>query len=612
MAGRTITSMCLVEEESPAPLLVGREDGSIEFYASTDAAYFGKPLLTLYGHTKAVTAIFAASPEEAFTCAMDGTVRQWSTDPEQEEAKRCLKASKVATPLRCLRMHEGTIYTGGDDGCLHLIDGPRRASWPGHNDALSCMAVVGEDSQNIITGGYDNQIRVWDIKLGKTIRLLTGHQNHIKCLRLIAGGELLLSFGRDLTVKIWRLPEFGEEDEEDAAPVAADANRHATVSFTEPVNPTAAAAERPPSAEADGGEASGEAQGPALADPDAGIEAAGSLATDQYYAAVQAAKAVKSAMKTRPEPPIRQLRPVGTIEIPEVPHVVAATSNEAPYCYIGASDGYVLGMNVRALSRSVLLFLSRNEAKLRADTRETRLTLRLAVRAIKKRCRKAIQQKQRELLRAAKKARAAKRAEERKERAAARAAARAAKAANRAEEENDEEEEDEEEEDGDEAPGAEEEEEEEEEEQEEEEDPLALLDDAQREELASFRKEQEKERDDEIASLRGAATERNKAVEKIGLATYDTSRDQFFRLSFTSYKKIGGRGGAGAGGAARQHLLRRPVRLRQIRRHHAWHHVPVRAVHRCGMRIYTYILRICRCAGRPTSCFFFSGGEQPM
>ncbi|ESL09669.1 hypothetical protein TRSC58_02607 [Trypanosoma rangeli SC58] len=536
MTGRTITSMCIVEEDSPAPLLVGREDGSIELYASTDAACFGKPLLTLYGHTKAVTALLAPSLEEIVTCSMDGTVRQWSADQEQEETKRCLKTSKVPTPLRCLLVHDGALYTGGDDGCLYVIEGSRRVSWAGHNDVLSCISVVNGESQHLITGGYDNQIRVWDTRLGKTIRLLLGHQNHIKCLRVIAGGELLLSFGRDLTMKVWRLPEFDEENIEDVAPAATDTSRHATVSFTEPTQ-FQGATEPSTSAGADGGEESGEVKDDALTVNDESNDTADALVTDQYHAAVQATKAVRSAIKTRPDPPIRQLRPVGTIEIPEAPHVVAATSNEAAYCYIGASEGYVFGINVRALSRSVLQFLSRNAAKVRADIRETRATLQLSIRAIKKRYRKAVQEKKLELLRAARKTRAAKKAEERKERAAARAAARDARAARRAEEEDEEEDE----ENGDETPDAEEEEEtEEEEEEEEEEDPLALLDEAQREELATFRGEQEKKRDDEIESLRGAGRERNKAVEKVGLATYDTSRDQFFCLSFTSYKKIGG------------------------------------------------------------------------
>ncbi|PBJ74815.1 hypothetical protein BCY84_12175 [Trypanosoma cruzi cruzi] len=536
MAGRTITSMCTVEDESPAPLFVGREDGSIELYGSADAACFGKPSLILYGHTKAVTAMFAPSTDEVFSCSMDGTLRHWSTEKELEELKHCLNVSRVGTPLRCLMMHEGALYTGGNDGCLYAIEGSRRSSWPGHKDVLSCITVVAEDSQYVITGSYDNQIRVWDTRLAKTIRLLVGHQNHVKCLRVIGAGELLLSFGRDLTIKIWRLPEFGDEDEEDVAPSSPDNTRQATVSFREPTD-TTPLPDHPASTATDGGEESGEVPVKESSSPEVNPGSADESVNKHYRAAVQGAAAVKSAIKTRPQPPMRQLRCVGTIEIPEAPHVVAATSNEASYCHIGTSDGYVVGVNVRALSQSVLQFLSRNAAEVRADTRGTRLTLRLSIRSIKKRCRNAIQKKQLELLRAAKHARAKKKAEERKERVAARAAEREARAAKRAEEEDDDDEEEE-----DEEQDMEEEEEEEsdgDEEQEEEEDPLALLDDAQREELAVFRKQQEKERDEEIESLRKAAEERNKVVGKIGSATYDTTRDRFFFLSFTSYKKIG-------------------------------------------------------------------------
>ncbi|KEG08439.1 serine/threonine protein kinase [Trypanosoma grayi] len=530
MPGRTITSICLVVEESPVPLYVGREDGSVDHYVSPDAACCSRAALTFYGHTKAVTAIVAPSLDEVYTCSMDGSVRQWSPDRELDVAKRCLQVSWLPTPLRCLAMNEGILYTGGDDGCLHLIEGTRSSSWSGHKDALSCIAFGPEDSQLIITGGYDNQIRVWDAKLGKTIRLLIGHLNHVKCLRIAGGGELLFSFGRDLTMKIWRLPEHGDEAEEEAPLTPSEANRHATVSFQEPTDSKNTTNNNSKTAEAQ--EAQSDTEPPPDNEPPAAV--------DQYRAAAQLAAGVKSALKARPDPPIRQLYPVGTIEIPEAPHVVAAIRDEAAYCYVGTSDGYVLGINARALSRSVLQFLSRNAVRVRADTRETRTTLRLATRAIKRRCKKAIQLKQRELLRIAKKARAVKKAEERKERAAARAVARAEKAAARAAE-DDEEDEEEDEEEAEEDPEEDEqqEEDEEDEQEEEDEDPLALLDDTQREELKTFRQEQEKERDDEITKLRDAATERKAVVGAIAAATYDTARDQFFRLSFTSYKKIG-------------------------------------------------------------------------
>ncbi|ORC92814.1 serine/threonine protein kinase [Trypanosoma theileri] len=552
MAGRTITSLCLLTEENPPPLFVGREDGTVEQYYSPDAASYGKPVLTFYGHSKTVTGIAAPSFEEVYTCSMDGTIRQWSTDTDQEHTKRCVQVSNLSTPLRCMAVHEGRIYAGGNDGCLYVIEGSRTSAWSGHKDALSCIAFGVEEGQLIITGGYDNHIRVWDANLGKTIRVLVGHQNHVKCLRVAAAGELLFSFGRDLTMRIWRLPELTDETDEEPQYTGGDSGRQATVSFREPAVTSRKSAT----------EYTGSDSGPTATDEDSNDtkenkqESNSALegetgkndisAADLYRAAAKEAAKVKSALKVRPEPPIRQLKPVGTIEIPELPHLVTAMRDEAAYCFIGASDGYILGINARSLSKTVLQFLSRNTAKVRADTRETRQTLRLAINAIKKRCRKAIRDKKRELIRAAKKAKAAKKAEERKERAAARATARAekaaARAAARAEDDEDEEYEEEEADEDEEYDSQEGQEsgEDDEQQEEEEEDPLALLDDDQREELTTFRKAQEKERDDEILKLRTAAEKRNVEVGRIGSATFDTTRDQFFRLSFTNFKKIGG------------------------------------------------------------------------
>ncbi|KAH9577690.1 WD40 repeat [Trypanosoma melophagium] len=545
MAGRTITSLCLLTEENPPLLFVGREDGTVEQYYSPEAASSGTPVLTFYGHSKAVTAIAAPSIDEVFTCSMDGTFRQWSTDPEQEHTKRCVQVSNLSTPLRCLAVHESRLYAGGNNGCLYVIEGTRVSAWSGHKDVLSCIAFGVEEGQ-IITGGYDNHIRVWDANLGKTIRVLVGHQNHVKCLRIAAAGELLFSFGRDLTMRIWRLPELTDETDEEPQYTGGDPGRHATVSFRDPAVASSksineiTASDSVPAATDEGSGDNKENKRGSTSSADGETPKNDLSVADLYHAAAREAEKVKSALKVRPEPPIRQLKPVGTIEIPELPHVITAMSDEAAYYFLGASDGYILGINARSLSKTVLQFLTRNAATVRADKRETRLTLRLATHAIKKRCRKAIRAKKRELIRATKKAKAAEKAEERKERAAARAAARAEKAAARAaarEEDDEDEEYEEEEEEGEEDPDYDS--QEGEESGEENDDPLALLDDAQREEFTNFRKEQEKERDDEIMVLRNAAEKRNVEVARIAAATFDTTREQFFRLSFTSYKKIG-------------------------------------------------------------------------
>lgn len=533
MAKRTVTALCTIPEEDPVPLFVGREDGTVDYYKLSDITRGGTPIVTFYGHTKTVTAIVAPALDQVFTCAMDGNIRQWSVDPEQETPQRCLKLIKIVVPLRCLAMCGDRLYAGDDNGCLQVISGERRSALPGHKDVLSCIACASEEAQIIVTGGYDNQIRVWDGRTGKTVRVLIGHTNHVKCLRVVAEGQLLFSFSRDLTMKIWRLPDPSEMDQNEALYISGILNRQATVSFKEP-----GADEDENDLESQGELAEGAlSHSENVAPQTDGLVRSGSLSVSNSQAAEGNKSSLKSALKGRPEPPIQRVDAVGTVEIPITPHTVAARREEAAFCFVGASEGYVLGIDVRALSKTVLQFLSRNSSCVRMDTREMRQTLLIAKRVIFRRCRKAVAQKKKELVKAARKARAAKRAEERKERAAARAAARAERKARAAEEDEEDEEEDEMEEGDDEF--AEEEELEDEEEQSEEDDPLELLDEQQKKELSEFTQEREKERNAELADLREAVEKRSEAMKSVSTATYDTPRDKFFRLSFTSYKVIG-------------------------------------------------------------------------
>nr|CCC92647.1 conserved hypothetical protein [Trypanosoma congolense IL3000] len=539
MSKCAVTALCIIPDTDPVVLFVGRQDGIVEYYHFSEAAVGGKAIMTYYGHTKAVTGIVAPSIDQVYTCSMDGCVRQWSADNEQGESRRCLRLIKILTPLRCLALCNSRLYAGDENGCLQVILGETRATWPGHRDVLSCIACISEEDQLLVTGGYDNQIRLWDVKLGKTVRLLVGHTNHVKCLRVVAEGKLLLSFSRDLTMKIWRLPDSGKLDESEVLYISGLLGRQATVSFKEPGADNKVDVLEQSQGESDGG-AQTAAEGEEY-DTDEGVQG---IASGGYKkrADDRSTSRLKSALKERPEPPIQRIDAVGTIEIPMAPHTVAAREEGSTYCFVGSSEGYVFGIDARSLSKTILYFLAQNATNLRTDNREMRRTLLLAKRAIFSQCRKNIGQKKMELIKAAKKMRAAKRVEEKKEREAARAAARLERLAREAEEaesEVDVEEDEADDETGDEEEFEEEESDKEEFEEDENDDLLAILDDQQREELSEFTKKCEEARTDDFFEIQQAVEKRGEVLRQVTATTYDMPREKFFRLNFTSYKKIG-------------------------------------------------------------------------
>lgn len=74
----------------------------------------------------------------------------------------------------------------------------RLKTFRGHTDGVMCLQF---DDSFLITGGYDNTIKVWNIETGECLRTLTGHA---LCVRALHFDEAkLISGSMDRTLKIW-------------------------------------------------------------------------------------------------------------------------------------------------------------------------------------------------------------------------------------------------------------------------------------------------------------------------------------------------------------------------------------------------------------------------
>lgn len=70
--------------------------------------------------------------------------------------------------------------------------------------------VFSPDSKFLISGGWDNTIRLWEAETGKEIRRLVGHDAEVSSVALSNDGKTLLSGSEDKTVRVWEL-ETGKE-----------------------------------------------------------------------------------------------------------------------------------------------------------------------------------------------------------------------------------------------------------------------------------------------------------------------------------------------------------------------------------------------------------------
>ncbi|GAA2615437.1 hypothetical protein Adu01nite_32380 [Paractinoplanes durhamensis] len=91
-----------------------------------------------------------------------------------------------------------------------LVLGPLGA----HPGGLTTM-VAGPEPGTLVTGGFDNAVRVWEISSGRRLRNLEGHSSAVTgvCAGLAAGRPVVGSVSRDRTVRVW-LDVGGEDDDQ--------------------------------------------------------------------------------------------------------------------------------------------------------------------------------------------------------------------------------------------------------------------------------------------------------------------------------------------------------------------------------------------------------------
>lgn len=192
----------------------------------------GECLRILTGHKQAITAMALDAHGRIVSASLDGTLRVWSA-----RTGRCLRTlgprrGWFATLARWFRRsaeddvdenekrlktmaltRDGRAATASDDLMLRVWDlrsGRCLHTLCGHEARIN--AVVATDDGRLVSasgesakwGPDDNKLRVWDLTTGECLLTLSGHEGPIHAVALTADGEAV-SASEDRTVRVWDL-----------------------------------------------------------------------------------------------------------------------------------------------------------------------------------------------------------------------------------------------------------------------------------------------------------------------------------------------------------------------------------------------------------------------
>ena len=227
---------------------------------------------TLEGHTDAVQSVrFSADGERLLTASFDNTARIWDLasgellqtlaghswwvwaaefSPDDQRIVTVSQDGKAIVwqhnepgkyePLTEFAKHDGPIYaaqfspdgtniaTAGHDRRVLLwnpdkvqpVDIARRLDHKSdppapyeelaqHEGPVRTLA-FSPDGGQLVSGGQDNVLRVWDLAANQELAVLRGHASHVRDCVFSPDGKTLLSAGRDQQIKLWQPDASGE------------------------------------------------------------------------------------------------------------------------------------------------------------------------------------------------------------------------------------------------------------------------------------------------------------------------------------------------------------------------------------------------------------------
>lgn len=190
--------------------LVGQNAPEIRVVRTRD----GELVCVLAGHDSAVSGISAGMHADApslLSVDVDGVVIEWDMD-RMQEARR---APRTKTTLSLALAPDGATYALGGIGIVEMrerVTGALKWRQQGHGHFAVSDICFTPDGQYLVSGCWDNGVKVWEAAGGRLVRALVGADDAVFRVAVSPDGRLVAASGRSGSVVVWDLVSGARRD----------------------------------------------------------------------------------------------------------------------------------------------------------------------------------------------------------------------------------------------------------------------------------------------------------------------------------------------------------------------------------------------------------------
>lgn len=161
------------------------------------------------GHSGSVMELhFSPDGNTLYTASTDMTLGLWDIIVGTR-IKKLKGHTSFVNSVSGARRGLTQLCSGSDDGTIKIWDPRIRNQCTTLNNTYQVTAVTFNDTaEQVISGGIDNDVKVWDLRNNSILYRMKGHTETVTGLSLSADGGFVLSNAMDDTLRIWDVKPY--------------------------------------------------------------------------------------------------------------------------------------------------------------------------------------------------------------------------------------------------------------------------------------------------------------------------------------------------------------------------------------------------------------------